>query len=213
MQALHQVSGLISPFNDTDVRQSELLNPRFVSDFISIYSDRLGLQLLTQTELINAFYSVNSTRPYAGFKGLYSHVQDLTALTLQRDIKIIVLLRHDVASTLASLMTALDRGCWGRQGESHKSAWRFSHDRLPLLKSLVEAHHKAMSALIGVQNAVVVRYEDLCSVDFSDSRLNSFFGQKITFLDPKPPVSGESYVMNWDDFKSYVGEFWPGSSI
>lgn len=213
VRALHRVPGLSTPANSTDLKQSELLNPRFISNFISIYSLKLGIQLLTQSELINAFYSVNSSSPYAGFKTFYSHVQDFGALTLQRDIQFIVLMRQDVASTMASLMVALDRGCWGRCGESHKSAWRFSVDRIPQLQKMVEAHHKAMSALIEVHNAVVVRYEDLCSNGFSDSRLDSFFGQEIAFVDPKPPVSGASYVVNWDDFRSHVAEFWPGGII
>lgn len=213
VKALQQVAGLTTPANSTDLKQSELLNPRFISNFTSIYSLKFGIQLLTQSELINAFYSVNSSSPYAGFKTFYSHVQGFSALTLQPDIQFIVLMRQNVASTLASLMVALDRGCWGRQGESHKSAWRLRSDRIPQLKALVERHHEAMSALIEVPNAIVVRYEDLCCEDFSDSRLDSFFGQRIAFVNPRPPVSGESYVVNWDDFRSHVAEFWPGGSI
>lgn len=176
VQALHQIPGLVTPANSTDINQPELLNPRFRADFFSIYSGLCGRNLKTELDLIEAFYAQHQSGLYAGFKALYSQVSSFDLFKNRSDVTFVVLLRRDVVSTIASLMVAMDRGCWGRRGESHRSAWRFNPVRLHELNALVVAHHAAIDALLRVPNSIVITYEDLCRERFADSRLNAFLG-------------------------------------
>lgn len=208
LQTLEKLPGLITPANSTEVGQTELLNPTFRADFFSIYSGLCGRNLKSERELISEFYRQNQSARFVGFKGLYSQLSSFKSLLLMQDVTFVVLLRRDIASTIASFMVAMDRGCWGRKGNSHKSAWSFHPKRYHELNRLVVAHYVAISSLLRVPRSIVLHYEELCCEGFSDSRLESFFESKVRFLNPRPPVSGASYVANWIEFKSCVEECW-----
>ena len=208
MQSIQAIAGVATPMTHSPISSSELLNPQLLEGFYEFYSAKTEVDLKTERELIDAFFLCNSGARFSGFKALYSQLPCLDLLARQQPLTLIVLLRRDVASTVASYMVGIDRGCWVRKGESHSSGWRYNPSRKSEVCKHVARIRVGIERFLGIPGSIVVAYEDLCSETFSNPKLNSFFSDSVQIDSPRPPVSGASYVSNWGEFKAVVAACW-----
>lgn len=196
------------PSKNQDIQCNELLNPRFLPEFYESYSIMCGQNINTKSSLIDWFYLFNNISPYAGFKMLFSQSIDCPDFFERGDIRFIVLLRHDVPSTLASLMLAGDTGVWNREGGAHTRSWSYSSAREEELQEKVRGHYQAVIRLASIKNAIRIYYEDIVKEGFHHAQLSEFFGRDIRLSAPKQATSGAQYVRNWSEFQETVEMMW-----
>lgn len=208
MRALNAFDDIASPCKNSQLLFSELLHPNLLEEAYSIYSALGDLTDRTPSKLIDCFYDVNSSFPYAGFKLLFCQSAGVEQLWFSEDVQVITLLRHDIPSTMASLMMASDTGDWNREGGGHRRGWSYSSARGGELKERVAAHFKAVTSLMSIPNSIVIYYEDITQSGFVSASLREFFGRDVRLAEPRKPTSGEQYVRNWGEFRDLVESFW-----
>ena len=204
MNFLGSFSDIALPCKDVDCVDNELLHPDRVAAYAAAYARRCNRSVRTSNELIECFYAVQ-TAPYAGFKSMPNRHPDFATFATRGDIRFITLLREDVVSTVASFLVAMDTGSWRRSGEPQRARWTFNmqRDGRRVLGNLAYVQ-QCNAALRGVPRAIGLSYEELCSPDFGNAELDSFFGRKVRIENPRPPTHGGSYVENWEEFSAFV---------
>jgi hypothetical protein len=204
MNVLQAHSDILVPNKQVDCVDNELVHPDFMDDYVGYYARACGRPVADEPALIDAFFETASGFAFAGFKSMPDRHTDIDAFVGRSDIRFIVLKRLDVASTVASFITAIDEGCWRREGGPQPHQWHFGdghHER-------IRGHLKYLTACFAcmdrIPGAIRLSYEEVCGPGFSSRELDAFFGRPVAIPDPQPPVSGEDYVENWGEFRSFV---------
>jgi UDP:flavonoid glycosyltransferase YjiC (YdhE family) len=205
MEVLETFQDVAIPSRNVKSEDNELVHPRHAKRHAAEYAKLSGRPIRRQSELIDAFYAVNESSAYAGFKSMPNRHPDLAAFTARKDIQFITLRRRDVHSTVASFLRAGETGSWRRHGESRTDTWRFEPRRhgeaAKQNVAYVRASHEQLGAIPG---AIHLFYEDLCDPQYASTELDDFFGRPVRLIDPKPPTAGASYVENWDEFVAFL---------
>ena len=203
-RALEQHTNIISPTKQIGAGSRELLHHDHIKERYTQYSELVKRQVKTQSELIEAFYESNETVEYSGFKTLYHFVDDWEDF-LKRDLQWIILTREDLASQIASFRLALKTTDWINEDPKRSRHWSFLHSETNHVKALgndILKQQKILSQIEGIH----ITYEQLTKPNFSNSKLNEFFGAPIQLIDPQGPTSAEDYCLNWLTFKQFVDE-------
>ena len=82
--------------------------------------------------------------------------------------------------------------------------WTFSREMEKRVLGNLAYLRRCFGLLNMIQNAIPLYYEDICNPNFSNPRLDSFFGRPIRIEMPQVSTHGRDYVTNWDDFNSFV---------
>jgi UDP:flavonoid glycosyltransferase YjiC (YdhE family) len=205
MEILETFQDVAVPSRNVRSEDNELVHPRHAKRYAAEYAKLAGRAIRRQPDLIEAFYAVNDSAAYAGFKSMPNRHPDFAAFTGRKDIQFITLRRRDVASTVASFLRAGDTGSWRRHGEDPDASWRFdpkAHGEAARSNlAYVRSSHEQLGAIPG---AIHLFYEDLCNPEYANPELDEFFGRPVRLLNPKPPTAGSSYVENWDEFLKFI---------
>jgi UDP:flavonoid glycosyltransferase YjiC (YdhE family) len=205
MESLEKIPGLAVPRTNVESEDNELVHPRHVKRHAGEYGKLVKRKISTQPELIDAFYEVNDSAEYAGFKSMPNRHRDFAAFASRKDIQFITLQRRDLASTAASFHRANETGTWRRHGEPRPDTWTFDVPRDgERVKENVRYILQSQRLLDAIPGAIRLFYEDLCDPKYASKELDAFFGRPVRLLDPKPATSGRSYVTNWEDFQRFV---------
>lgn len=208
MRALSTHDDIAIPTKNTGVPCNEILHPLYLPEMYATYSLLCGQDVSTKPDLVTCFYRFNAVEPFSGFKLLFCQSIDFQQFFNRTDITFVVLLRHDVSSTMASQMLASDTGIWDGRGGKHTRSWSYSSKREAELKQRVTAHYRAVTRLKAIPDSILIYYEDISAEGFSDSHLTEFFGRDIRLQSPKMPTSGQQYVRNWDEFRYLADSMW-----
>ena len=183
----------------------ELLHPKRVREYMAGYSRLCGTLITRPRELIDRFFELNSGAAYAGFKSMPDRHPDLEEFVARPDIRFITLTRRDIASTVASFLTAQSTDSWRRFGEPQQAHWRFesSRDSDRVLANLGYIQ-QSEEQLRRIPRAIRLSYEELCDPGFCCPPMDDLFGRPVRLEDPKPPTSAASYVDNWEEFRDFV---------
>ncbi|MBN1209540.1 MAG: hypothetical protein JXB05_32110 [Myxococcaceae bacterium] len=182
---------------------NELLHP----DHGETYKQRLealsGRRIRSRGELLERFFAQGSAYRYAGFKSMPNRHPRYRAFIEREDLQFIVLVRADVAATVASFLVALRTGSWRRAGGA-QAAWTFRReDRSAVLDNLLYVH-ASHAQLAQVPGAIRLTYEELCSPAFHSAELERFFGRPVQLRAPRPPLTTADYVTNWPEFEAFI---------
>jgi hypothetical protein len=204
MGALKKFDDIATPNTNFPDQKDELVHPRHITKFKKRYSELLGQPIETNKVLIESFYKYNENTSYAGFKSMPLRHRRDPGFLQREDIQFIVLTRDDIPSTVASFIAARKMDTWNRTGGTPRSKFRTGTlDLLPILGLTLNLRYSSQ-VLVTIKSKIDVKYEDLCSADFTNSDLNSFFNRTIRLENPVKPTSGEDYITNWDWFKRVV---------
>src|SRR5690349_18869039 len=205
MDRLARYPDVALPGKNIDCVDQELVHPARIGAQAAAYARLCGTTIATVEELIDGFFVYNAGAAYAGFKTMPNRHKNFERFVSASDIRFITLSRRDVASTVASFVVAMATDSWRRDGGPQTARWRFDagRDAAGVIGNLRYVL-KSAEQLRQVPGAIALDYEDLCDPSFSDSRLDEFFGRPIRLDQPKPPTSGESYVLNWAEFREFV---------
>ena len=206
INALAAHRDIITPDKLTESPDNELLHPEWIARYVSVFQQFTNTPIRDELQLIQGFFNASKQEgaQFAGFKSMPNRHRQLSALVNHPDIQIITLVRKDLPSTIASFLMAMKKGTWRRNGEKQQNVLTFEPAmQQQALNNLQYVVHSEQ-VLKQIPNAIHLEFESLCQAGFSHPRLNSFF-QRVTKLDnPKTPVSAESYVDNWLEFKTFV---------
>ncbi|MDP6473688.1 MAG: hypothetical protein QGH73_19125 [Rhodospirillales bacterium] len=207
MDALQEFSDIALPNKQIDCPDNELVHPRYLSRNLRQYSRIAGCPVSDADQLIETFFRLNSRCRYAGFKSMPYRHRDFANFVNRGDMTFITLVRHDVASAVASLRVAQDRDIWIRAGEAQDHRWTFQREDKSILRTIARLW-KELEMLRNVKNAIRLSYEGLCDAERVEVELNGYFGRTIKIREISPPTKGRSYVTNWDEFKEFVDGVW-----
>ena len=205
IDALARFDDIAVPSKQIDCIDNEIFHPRFIKKYAAQYQELSGIPVRDELSLIEAFFKSNDAA-YCGFKSMPNRHQHLHTLASKGDVKLISLSRNDIPSTVASFIIAIDRNTWRRQGGKQKHRFTFGPEyrerALSHLAYIVDSQ-KVFDAL---PNCIQLNFEDLCKKDFANEELNEFFQRPVKLANPRPPVSGEAYVDNWDEFTEFINQ-------
>ena len=205
MDHLARYSDVALPGKNIDCVDQELVHPARIAAHAAAYAKLAATAITTVDELIDAFFAHNACAAYAGFKTMPNRHKVLDRFVSRPDIQFITLARRDVASTVASFVVAMATDSWRRDGGPQTARWTFEPRRDAAgVAGNLRYVLKSAELLRRVPNAIALAYEDLCDPGFSDPGLDAFFGRRIRLDHPQPPTSGESYVVNWPEFRAFV---------
>lgn len=213
MQALAAHGDIMLPSKQIDCGDEELLRPDGIMVHRQAYEALIGEQIDGEDALIEAYYRFNIRAPYVGFKSMPHRHARYEAFIRRQDIHFITLVREDIPSTVASFMLAMQRGTWRRNGQEPAEGWAFREQDGPRVRALVLRVLDNQRALSSVPSAIRLSYEQLCAPDFSNPKLEQFFGRTIRIAEPMPPVSAASYTDNWKPFLAVVKDAAKGLSL
>jgi hypothetical protein len=200
-----QSDEVLLPRDLFDCPDSELLHPRRIRDHVRWFSRELQREIATSSALIDAFYSWPTAAKFVGFKSMPNRHRDFSEFTGRKDVQFITLIREDVPSTVASFRLAtLRRGQWKRQGEAQSQSWTFTEKDMPPIFGNLVYILMSQHFLRTIPDAINLRYEEICTPDFRDEALDEYFGRQIRLTNPRSPVSGSTYVSNWDVFSRFI---------
>ncbi|MDQ2962819.1 MAG: hypothetical protein M3R31_06615 [Pseudomonadota bacterium] len=207
MDRLAQYPDIAVPSKNIACIDHELTHPARIQAHAAAYAQLCGRSVTTPEQLIDCFFEFNRGAAFAGFKTMPNRHKDLGALVSRPDIQFITLTRLDLASTVASFLMAMTTESWRRSGGPQTARWKFDFQRdapavLGNLRYVVRSH----AQLSQVPHAIALVYEDLCDPTFSSKEPDTFFGRGIRLDDPQPPTSAETYVANWQEFRTFVDE-------
>lgn len=209
MEALERFEDIGVPNKNIECIDNELIHPRTLTSNLEKYSALCGRPLLTQQQLMDAFYELNEGYAFAGFKSMTNRHKDYRGIFQRPDLQYITLERRDIASTAASFLLAEIRGSWRRHGEPQPAGFRFDAGRWgKRVESNVYYMFQSHTTLAGLPGAIPLYYEDLCDPDQRSPALDAYFGRPVRMPEPKPPTSGASYVSNWDEMRDFVDRIW-----
>ena len=196
------------PGKDIDCRDNELVHPRSLAGNVAAYGQLTGRTIRSAPDLIDAFFEHHGDADLAGFKTMYNRHPDLPRFVRRDDIQFITLSRRDIPATVASFMLAMEASTWRRDGGPPSRTWTFGPEKAARVSGNLEYVFNSHLILRQVPNAIAVTYEDLCRPDFTDERLDAYFGQPVRILDPKPPTDASGYVTNWAEFVGFLQGEW-----
>jgi len=207
MDRLERYPDIAVPNKNIACADNELTHPVRIYLHAAAYARLSGKRIDTAEDLIDCFYEMNSGAAFAGFKTMPDRHKDIERFLARPDIQFVTLVREDVASTVASFELAEVLQSWQRRGEPQTARWKFNPHRdaaavLERLRYVLDSQVR----LRLIPNAIALVYEDLCNPDYSCPALDAFFGRRIRLDDPKPPVSAETYVPNWQEFFAFIDE-------
>ena len=206
INALAAQSDIITLDKLTESPDNELLHPEWVSRYVQHFQPDYEQKIATELQLIDAFFNAASKQQgnFAGFKSMPNRHRQLAALIQHPKIQIITLVRNDLASTVASFLMAMQKGTWRRDGEIQNNRLVFTDNMQQQafgnLQYIVNAEH----TLKNIKNAIHLQFEDLCDNKFTHPALDRFFQRPVRLISPKKPVSAQTYVENWTQFKNFV---------
>ena len=203
MDKLASFDNIAVPNKQIKCRDNEILHPKFIQHYASLYQQKTGLQVRDEISLINAFFISNQDMAFAGFKSMPNRHANLQAL-FKANIQIITLHRMDFASTVASFIIATDAGTWRRVGGKQKHRFIFGPDYEQRVTGHLKYILSSMQLLQSIPGAIHLNYEDLCRENFTNDKLNDFFARNIQLDDPKKPTVADHYVENWLEFKKFI---------
>ena len=204
MRALAAHADIAVPSKQLPSVDEELLHPRETSRYRSFYVRKVGRQIATDIELIDAFYESNGHAQYAGFKSMPNRHKSFQQWHNRGDVQFISLRRMDVAATVASFLAARDFGLWRREGGGHTHQVLFGPHNIQRVDNHLRYIINNEKLLDSVSGCIHLRYEDLCDSNFNHPALNHFFEREIKLADPKAPIDPATYVTNWAEFNAYV---------
>ena len=204
MKALAKHVDIAVPSKQLPSDDEELLHPRESQRYRAFYVRKVGHQIATELELIDAFYDCNVEANYAGFKTMPNRHAFLQQWQSRGDVQFISLRRADVAATVASFLAARDFGLWRRDGGTHPNQLHFGQHNIQRVDNHARYIVNNEKHLDSLSRCIHLRYEELCSPSFSDPVLNEFFEREIALSDPKAPIDPASYVSNWSELKAHV---------
>jgi len=206
IDALAQFDDIAVPSKQIECVDNEIFHPRFVKKYVAQYQALSGIPVRDELSLIEAFYKSNTGAAFAGFKSMPNRHGSLQDLANKGDIKMITLARDDIASTVASFIVAIDRNTWRRHGGKQKHRFTFAPEYKDRALSHLAYIVDSQKIFHSLPNSIHIKFEDLCKKDFANTELNEFFQRPVTIANPRPPVSGEAYVDNWDQFTAFIEE-------
>jgi hypothetical protein len=207
MDRLERYPDIAVPGKNIACVDQELVHPARIQVQAAAYAKLCGKAITTPEQLIDCFFDFNGGAAFAGFKTMPNRHKDLDRFAARPDIQFITLSRRDVASTVASFLVAMATDSWRRYGEPQSARWKFEPQRdAGAVVSNLRYVVRSEAQLARVRNPIALAYEDLCDPGFSSPALDAFFGRPIRLDDPRPPTSGEAYVANWQEFRSFVDE-------
>jgi hypothetical protein len=207
MRALQAFPDIATPDKNLPCIDNELLHPEHIQRYAQEYARMAKHPVKTPGQLMQAFFRHNKDFGYAGFKSMPNRHPQFQRFAASPEIQFISLARQDVPSTVASFLTAMQAGCWRREGGAQDYAWRFD----PGLHGGMAAanfHYvcASLKLLERMPNRIALIYEDLCREDFSSPELDAFFGRPIRLAAPKPPLHGSAYLSNWGEFCAFLAQ-------
>ena len=99
MNFLSRFDDIALPCKDVVCIDNELLNPESVARYAGEYAARCSQPIRTPNDLIECFYRLHDSAPYAGFKSMPNRHPDLAAFVARQDIRFVTLVREDIPST------------------------------------------------------------------------------------------------------------------
>lgn len=205
MHFLEKFDDIALPSRDTDCIDSELLHPERIQRYMGHYAPYADGPISRPQQLLNAFYAAHKDDAYAGFKSMPNRHPNFAKFISRPDIQFITLVRRDIASTVASFLMAMETGSWRRSGEGMVRSLKFDPSKhAEKVLGNLDYVLRSYAMLECVPKAIKLDYESLCDPKFANPGLNEFFEREIKIDDPKPPTSGESYVENWHEFKTFL---------
>lgn len=205
MQALRPHDDIALPIKQLGRVADELLEPNTLQRNMRSYEELLGEPIAGPEALIEAFYRYSAGTAFAGFKSMPHRHDNYASFVTRPDIRFITLVRADIPSTVASFMLAMRRGTWGRQGGPASKRWVFQPQDAEQARGILARLQTNLRALDAIPSAIRLTYEDLCDGAYCSPELEDFFGRRIRFKAPTPPISGASYTGNWDAFLTALG--------
>jgi hypothetical protein len=207
MDRLERYPDIAVPGKNIACVDQELVHPTRIQAQAAAYAKLCGKAIATPEQLIDCFFDFNGGAAFAGFKTMPNRHKDLDRFVARPDIRFITLSRRDVASTVASFLVAMATDSWRRQGGAQTARWTFEPGRdAAAVASNLRYVVRSDERLARVPNAIALVYENLCDPDFSNPALDAFFGRPIRLDAPRPPTSGETYVANWQEFRTFVDD-------
>ena len=205
MSALEKFPDIAVPNKNIRCFDNELLHPNYVEEYLVEYSKLCGKEIGSASQLIENFFLFNAGVAWAGFKTMPRRHPDFRSFMRRKDIQFIILTRESIPSMIASLFLAQSVGCWRRSGEPQPQLWRFNPSTDgPSVLGLVSRTRRHNILFDRIQNALRIKYEDLCNENFNSSDVNDFFERRIGLENVRPPVCGSQYVLNWPEFVEFV---------
>ena len=206
IDALAKFDDIAVPSKQIDCIDNEIFHPRLVKKYAAEYQTLAGIPVNDELSLIEAFYKSNNDSAFAGFKSMPNRHNSLHDLADKGDIKMITLARADIASTVASFIIAIDRNTWRRHGGKQKHRFVFGPESRERVVSHLAYILDSQKLFKSLPNSIHIQFEDLCQKDFANQELNDFFERPIKIANPRPPVSAEAYVDNWDAFTDFIDQ-------
>lgn len=204
MQALAAYDDIGVPSKQVDCPNNELFMWHNRERYWRDYEQFSGMPVSDDLSLARAFYASNETSAYAGFKTMPNRHRNLARLLSANAVKVIRLVRRDLAATIASFIAARDFGSWQRDGEPQNCRFEFS----PAYAPRVDAHLLYLLSCTRTFNrlrgAICVEFEQLCDRAFCHEALNDYFQRPIRLIAPRPPVDAATYIDNWPVFTRYI---------
>src|SRR5690606_28342528 len=120
MDALAGFDDVGLPSRQYTCEDNELLNPKRPKSTLACYSKLSGRSILSEIELLRAFYDSNRHFAFAGFKSMplrHESHEHFRLLTADPEVQVITIQREDLHSTVASFLAAARFGTWRREGE------------------------------------------------------------------------------------------------
>jgi len=204
LDALSCYEDIAVPDKQINCPDNELFHPERVRQHAVEYSKLTGMESRNEQLLLDAFFHSNKQAAFAGFKTMPNRHQDTQAFFRDNNIQVITLLRDDIASTVASFIVAADFNTWRRNGGEQKFNATFIPEHEQRVISHLTYILSSMELFKTYSNVIHLTYEELCKDDFCSRELDDFFQHQIKLQQPKQPISGESYINNWDEFTRFV---------
>lgn len=210
MNAIADSDAVYTPREDIGRYDHELLHPDAEAKARPAYARLSGRAIASPAELVEGFLAYHRSRStaWAGFKSMPNRHPRWADFAGRDDIKFITVIRRDIASTAASFHLARQSGTWRRSGGHQPYRWRFVSEDKRMVTENVLYLYQAHRHLERLQPAIHLCYENLCQHGFRCAALDEYFERPIRLADPKPPISGASYIENWPEFEAFVHKMW-----
>lgn len=187
-----------------DCQDEELIQPDCAEARRTKFGDLKGVSLAGDAAFVEAFYQHYADADYVGFKSMPQRHPDYDRFIRRNDMFFMTLTRRDLPSMVASFQLANQHGTWRRHGEPVEQSWTFTPDSMQKVENLLKYILNANDRLARIPNALHLTYEEICSPDFENATLDSFFERPVRISNPRGSTSASSYVENWDEFRQFV---------
>jgi len=206
IDALARFDDIAVPSKQIDCVDNEIFHPRLTRQYAQQYQELSGMPVKDELSLVEAFFKSNESTDYAGFKSMPNRHQCLPQIANDGKIKIITIVRKDLASTVASFIIAIDKNTWRRKGGKQKNRFTFGPKYEERAFSHLAYIVQAQRLFESMPNCIHLWFEDLCSPGFCNEELNDFFQRPVKLEKPRPPIPGSGYVNNWVEFSAFIDQ-------